>query len=167
MALSITATEMTTMLQNLYEWQHGPLDAGSMNLIAGSTSYGQVQRAFADKTVADGLPTDITAETIVFRPDTNIQILYAYYTTLALNTVASDFDYANFFIYHRGGGITTLSSWKTKVANGSINIATPYYIGMNLSDTVPAGNVVTFEIGKAGLGVGVGVGRLEIYYRQV
>lgn len=167
MAIITSPAEVQSMLLDLYEWQHGPLDVSSQNLIAGSTAYGQIQQAWADKTVADGLPTDITAETVVFRPDTNIQILYAYYTALTLNTPASDTNYAEFFVYHRGAGITTLAAWQTDIANGPIVAATPYLIQMNVSDTVPAGHVVTFEIGKSGLGAGVGVGRLEIYYRQV
>lgn len=42
----------------------------------------------------------------------------------------------------------------------------PYYIGFT-NTAVPAGKPITFEITKGGLGVGVGVGRLEIFYKQV
>lgn len=172
MTITITSAELTEILQNLYEWQHGPLSAESLALIAGSTSYGQVQRAFADKTVPDGLPTDVTQETMIFRPDTNVELLYAYYTSLVLNTPGNDFNYARFYIYDRDpflNTITTLAAYDTNVASGGIIQTHPWLIPMGGLPPVivEAGHVITFEIAKNGLGVGVGVGKLELYYRQV
>jgi hypothetical protein len=166
MGILTSSADVLGILYELYGAQHGPLDAADINLIAAGNGYGLVQSKFADKTAADGLPTDVTPETFIFRPDTNIDILYAYYTTLALNTAASDADYANFFIYYYDGGAQVLADWRTNVAHGGITTYVPYYIGMT-STAVPAGKPITFEITKGGLGVGVGVGRLEIFYKQV
>lgn len=166
MGILTDGSDVLGILYELYSAQHGPLDAADLNLISSGNSFGLIQSKFADKSTADGLPTDATAETFIFRPATNIEILYAYYTTLALNTAASDADYADFLIYYYDGGQQPLADWKTTVANGGITTYVPYYIGFT-NTAVPAGKPITFEITKGGLGVGVGVGRLEIFYKQV
>lgn len=119
-----------------------------------------------DKYSADATAATASAERPVFRAADACTVTAAYFLPGGALT-ADNTDYAVLRIQKRdgvGGSASTVASYTTNVAGGSLTAQVTKSLGTITNASVAAGSILTFEITKGGSGVAVPAGQLLITY---
>lgn len=140
---------------------------------AGVVSFGQassVQTATYTKEADDGAASDTTAETPLFSPESGAVVLSVKYLPSAALT-ADNTNYATLSVDSRdaaGGSNAVIASITTEITGTGDWVAfVAEDFGTLANTAIVAGGAVTFAIAKAGTGVVVPAGALQVEYVNV
>lgn len=139
--------------------------AGTISATQATANFRRHMAVFI-KDTADAAAADATAEIPIFQAVSAVTITGAFFLPAAALT-AADTNFATLFCRRRnstGGGVVTVASVTTEVANGNWTAFDGVSLGTLSNTAVAAGEMILFEITKTGTGIVIPRGVLQIEY---